>query len=59
MSSPIFSNKADIDVVIQLLKTVQDKGKRENNYAYFALNPSINRVIFDLEELKNKAGALK
>ena len=59
MSTPIFSNKSDIIIVIQMLKTLQDKLKREGSYVYPTVNPSINRVIFDLEELKEKAGALK
>lgn len=44
-----FSNQTDIELAIQVLRRAIEK--TEGSYAHEKIKPSLNRVIFDLEEL--------
>ncbi len=50
----MYATANDLRLVIDILKVVRDKNQKEENYVDTKIRPSINRVIFELEELIKK-----
>lgn len=47
-----YAELKDIDLVIQVLKQLKDKLKVQESYALKLIETSINRVILELEDMK-------